>query len=669
MEGTGVDRVARDAVHWFEARTVAALARALAAYDHRGDAAALAIVVGRGVRTRTFVFAADQFLRFWSIAERDQFDPETVDDLFLSGEPARAVDEGEAGVRPPAFEPNGAVWVPRLPAGPMKRRVAPEPEPESRAYSPGWDYALSRDYDELPMADEAVTDERDGDVLRRTPHVDAVAEGALEPGAALTLQIYCDTQPAREHEESEEMALTFPAGHDELPVQVWLALSKHLTGERLVDSILVSRGKEASTRASFDVTVVEDPPPGPAYVTAVFHYEGRTCGQVTATLDVGRRSDEPVPEDGGGPPDRPARTVVTPGAQRADLALEIVSIDGSEREFDCRVVTPHLHGHADPAPTRWVLPDRAPALVAGYMDSFTQEGLVDGERISHLVGAGMELWTAAPDGLRDVFWRLVDEGHPLSTISVTSDEWAFPWELVVPHRKNGGDRELRSPLGVEFAVGRWVTGDMVMPPQRVEVVDSYVFAPRYKGARELPNAAAEADYVCRHLNGEAIEPGDFEPLEQKFGERSVALAHFACHGDTGASGKQVLDLESGGKLEPHQIQAMPGLSGAVADRAPLVFLNACEAGRVRPALVGADGFATAFAKAGATCVIAPLWNVDDGIAHELATQLYDQLRANPELTVANALRDLRDKAYSNGGADSWAAYCFFGDPLTTVAIP
>lgn len=664
MEGTGVDRVAHDAVHWFEARSVAALARALAAYDHRDGVAAFGIIFDDGTSTRAFVFAADQFLRFWNVAERSRFDPRTVDDLFLSGEPARAVEEGEAGIRPPAFEPDGAVWVPRLPSGPVVHSA--DPEPPARAYS---DFSLYRIDDELPMADEVLPDAPDGDVLRRTPHVDVVADEALTPGAELNLQIYCDTQPAREHEEAEEMTLAFPAGHDELSVQVWLALSKHLTGERLVSSILVSRGKEASTRARFDVAVVDDPPPGPAHLTAVFHYEGRTCGQVTATLDLEHRTGESVPEDDGGPPARPPRTVVTPGAQRADLALEIVSIDGSEREFDCRVVTPHLHGYADPAPTRWVLPDRAPALVSGYMDSFTQEGLVDGERISHLVGAGMDLWAAAPAELREVFWRLVDEGRPLSTISVTSDEWAFPWELVVPHRGNGKDRELRSPLGVEFAVGRWVTGDMVMPPQRVDVVDSYVFAPLYKGARALPNAAAEAEYVCRNLNGEAIEPGDFEPLEQKFGERSVALAHFACHGETGAGGKQVLDLESGGKLEPHQIQAMPGLSGAVADRAPLVFVNACEAGRVRPALVGADGFATAFARAGATCVIAPLWNVDDGIAHDLATQLYDRLRADPELTVANALRTLRDNAYSNGGADSWAAYCFFGDPLTTVAIP
>jgi hypothetical protein len=663
MEGTGVDRVARDAVHWFEARSATALARALKHYDHRGTPAAFGIAVDVGTRPQRFVFAAEQFQRLWNVAARNRFDPETVDDLFLSGEPARAVGEGQAGVRPPAYEPSGAVWVPRLPSPTMRRMARPAEE--------AGDFSLSYgNIDELPMAEEAQPEDHgDSDVLRRTPHIDVIADGALAPGAALTVEVYCDTQPPREHEEAEEMALAFPAGHDNLPLQVWLALSKHFAGEQLVGSLSVSRGKKESTRARFDIAVVVDPPPGPAQITAVFHYEGRTSGQVTTTLELEHPDGKPAPEDGDGPPPRPARTVVTLGAQRSDLVLEIVSIDSSEQEFDCRVITHLLPGHTDPAPTRWVLPTRAPQLVAGYMESFTQEEITDEERISHLLGAGMELWTAAPLSLREVFWRLVDEGHPLRTISVASDEWAFPWELVVPHRGNGKDREKRDPLGVEFAIGRWVTGDMVMPSQRIDVVDSYVFAPRYTGAKELPKAAAEAEYVCEHLNGEVIEPGDFGPLEQKFAQRGVALAHFACHGDTGTNGRQVLDLESGGTLEPHQIQAMPGLSGAVADRAPLVFLNACEVGRVRPALVGADGFATAFAKAGATCVIAPLWNVDDGIAHDLATQLYDELRAQPELTPADALRTLRNNAYSNGGADSWAAYCFFGDPLTKVAIP
>jgi hypothetical protein len=64
-------------------------------------------------------------------------------------------------------------------------------------------------------------------------------------------------------------------------------------------------------------------------------------------------------------------------------------------------------------------------------------------------------------------------------------------------------------------------------------------------------------------------------------------------------------------------------------------------------------------------VIAPMWNVSDQIAHEFAETFYEQVLANPEEPFAAIVARLRARAYEDGGADTWAAYTFYGNPLAT----
>lgn len=694
MEGMGVRRVARDNVEWIEAASTAELATKLVQRGEGFTRDAYGIWLNDPPVDRRWIYGADEFFWLWRRARNDGFAPGSIVAIFLSGAPALTIRSGDRPKVPSYETDTGHVWVDDRP---RVRRPRPD-RPRSRRPSPGRsprgspprdpetkERRLWSDLSQLPRADrppappappDAPRSLQHGAVgpprepLRRTPHIDVEATEPLQPGADFEIEVYCDTAPARPGEDVQEVTIDLPPDRDEVTVRVWLALSGHFSAERLLGDVTITRDEDASTRARFGLRVVDEPPPGPGRITAVFHHEGRTSGQVARTLEISHRAAAPPPdpEDGDRPPHAAPRLEVRTDAVRADLTIEIKSVDGSEQEFACRVITELLPGREDPEPTRWTLKSKAPDLVAEYMRSFTQPDLGDGQRISLLEGAGMDLWRAAPAELRAVFWKLIDDGLELETIFVVSDEWSFPWELAVPNRGSGRDREKRKPLGVEFAVGRWVTDEMVAPPQRVDVVDSYVFAPRYAGRRLLKKAAEEARYVVDNLNGEAIEPGDHDQLEAKFAERGVALAHFVCHGSTSDGGRQLLRLEDGGTLAPQQIQAMPGLSGAIADRQPLVFLNACEVGRGTLALVGVNGFATAFARSGATCVIAPLWNVADDVAHLLATGLYDALRADPAATPAGVLRALRDRAYATGGADSWAAYCFYGDPLTEVVI-
>jgi CHAT domain-containing protein len=100
-------------------------------------------------------------------------------------------------------------------------------------------------------------------------------------------------------------------------------------------------------------------------------------------------------------------------------------------------------------------------------------------------------------------------------------------------------------------------------------------------------------------------------------------------------------------------------------------LNACEVGRPSPELVGVGGFAATFIGLGAGCVVAALWSVKDTVAHELATAFYDHLREYPDTSLAEILRKLRGRSYDEENTapeDTWAAYCFYGDPTAKVVL-
>ena len=90
-------------------------------------------------------------------------------------------------------------------------------------------------------------------------------------------------------------------------------------------------------------------------------------------------------------------------------------------------------------------------------------------------------------------------------------------------------------------------------------------------------------------------------------------------------------------------------------------------GRPVPGLIGTGGFAQAFTDMGACAVVAPLWSVKDGLAHEIAMKFYESARDRRDVPFAEVLREFRAKAYDpNNAEDTYAAYCFYGDPL---AVP
>jgi hypothetical protein len=84
---------------------------------------------------------------------------------------------------------------------------------------------------------------------------------------------------------------------------------------------------------------------------------------------------------------------------------------------------------------------------------------------------------------------------------------------------------------------------------------------------------------------------------------------------------------------------------------------------------GGAGFPQAFTELGARAVIAPLWPVSVRNAPKVAVELYSRAASEPDRRLADILADLRERSYSGPDEafdDSWAAYCFYGDPCAPL---
>ncbi len=260
---------------------------------------------------------------------------------------------------------------------------------------------------------------------------------------------------------------------------------------------------------------------------------------------------------------------------------------------------------------------------------------------------------------------MIDSGKPLRTIAVVSDEPYIPWELMVPNRRHGESMERRRALGVEFAIGRWINANGSSGPQKIRLVDSLVVAPEYKGRRELKSAKDEADFVStRFPPGQLVDPANLDHIDQTLAVTRASLLHFVCHGaESEGEVDQVIYLADEQPFASTQVKGLDGFPDFLAKSIPMVFLNACEVGRPTTALVGIGGFAKEFIELGASAVIAPLWSVKDSLAHQVALDFYSKALEDPPRPFAEILSEIRARGYDETIAeDTYAAYCFYGDP-------
>src|SRR5688572_9361520 len=137
---------------------------------------------------------------------------------------------------------------------------------------------------------------------------------------------------------------------------------------------------------------------------------------------------------------------------------------------------------------------------------------------------------------------------------------------------------------------------------------------------KLPATANERTYLQQTFNARPIDPQP-DPVLQALAQPGTAdLVHFACHGQAESEhighARSVLEGRVEGAdfvptyLEAATVDTFARLRDPQLVQ-PIVFLNACQAGRAGYKLTGIGGFAHAFLRAGAGAFVGTLWSVGD----------------------------------------------------------
>lgn len=297
----------------------------------------------------------------------------------------------------------------------------------------------------------------------------------------------------------------------------------------------------------------------------------------------------------------------------------------------------------------------------------TQEEVENAMREIETFGEGL-FEDLFPPELQDEYWDVIkplrEEGK-ISTLMITSDEPWIPWEMVKPYKHDPRRRieERDTFLSESFQLSRWLAGfgpadslivrsvEMVIPELNLAFVDE------------------EKSYLEGLADGDRVKVST--PLQlrndviKRAREGGFELFHFAAHGlfDPQHPDRSPLTMQDG-ELVPEDLRGSQ-LRGLRESR-PLVFLNACNSGRMNFALRNLGGWAqTMVDEAGVSAFVGTLWEVNDALALEFARFFYDGLRAGQSL--GQAFHEARRQTKEKGAANpTWLAYTLYGDPNGVV---
>jgi len=497
-------------------------------------------------------------------------------------------------------------------------------------------------------------------VIQCTPQVEFRKE--LLPKKVYNMAVFVDQGSAALGAEVQPVKIVLSQEIQEFELDVWLDCSSHFSVEEVRDPsrITVKTETGVSDELGFTLTVLKAPDNRPMYLSAFFRYNERPCGKITRYLELARAGLIWKQFDASGKPEGEAvlpkadaspSVAVEIQAKPAEIRTEVLRTEANDGQH----YTLKCHTSQDEWAGAWNLPQVTKDLVNVYMQKvMANEG---DARIASLEGAGMAFWDAIPAQVKALLWDALEKGA--KTMSVISEEPYIPWELMVPYKKIQNPRR---PLGIELRLGRWITGDYKAARQFVPMKNGYIVCPKTSG---LTSSAQEVTFLTQQLRPdfapvEEVVPASFTGVNKGLAGPSRHVIHFICHGKSAAL--QTLELDKPDTLDCSQVRTLKGFQAAFKD-GPLAFLNACEVGGQVLALDGVGGFANSFIELGASAVVAPLWPVQDKVALDVTRTFYSQ--ALKGVAFAEIMQEIRAKAYDEG-IDSYAAYCFYGDPMAST---
>lgn len=305
--------------------------------------------------------------------------------------------------------------------------------------------------------------------------------------------------------------------------------------------------------------------------------------------------------------------------------------------------------------------------------------------VSREIGAQLPLWFWK---VLAAVWRVAKDAGRVPTLLLVSQESLVPWELATTEEDYIVDRSLvdaAAPqlLGAQWAVGRWrpagpetpsgVRRPGTTPAEKLPVAKLVIVVGQYgpeSRQKALEQAIAEGrklndDYTSLWVDGTDAQVSSL--LLGTLTDRGEALQaqvlHVAAHGEVDPN-----DPNNDGVILSNSAVRIDEsiVSGSTFTRTaqPLVFLNCCQLGSPTTGALIEGGLAAAFLTNGARAFVAPLWNVNDGIAKDTALAFYDQT-INAGRPVGEVMRELRARfttAFPNHDQTTPLAYAYYGHP-------
>lgn len=398
--------------------------------------------------------------------------------------------------------------------------------------------------------------------------------------------------------------------------------------------------------------------PGPARIEVFAFFRSSCLGRIELTPIVTAEGDEesPVPYE--------SFLVPPPHEEEPDLTLVIFEIgQGSDLKLLVRLGAPGTR-----IETKTFAPISVRLEPRKYLNDFfadIEKLRADSDETSRkavalqLAAKGVHLCEQLlPEDLRALLWGV---RHQIRTLAILSDEAWIPWEICrLAGWENG--RIVEGGYFCELAMARWV---LRVKPRPAPILRRMGIVASVKS--ELP-AAMEEQKKLLGLAGADLRvdsvPSRFVDLMEHLKSGKYDGLHFAGHGDfrdPNADRSRIV-LDDGDELRPEHLFGESANLGAAR---PLVFLNACQAGRSALTLTGMGGWAPSFLRAGAAAFLGPAWSVGDKAAARFASLFYEKLLAG--LPIAEAVRSTRLQVRDDfPGNPAWLAYTLFADPLARM---
>jgi hypothetical protein len=291
--------------------------------------------------------------------------------------------------------------------------------------------------------------------------------------------------------------------------------------------------------------------------------------------------------------------------------------------------------------------------------------------------AGRDLAKALFKGeVADLLWRHREALEHL--IVQTSAELDLPWEMVHLRPPDGEAGDGESYFLADMGLTRWIY-DTARPTEiRVRSDRVLAVAPDYAvPSLRLQRAVNEVRELTARVGVTPTPVADPRELSARV-TAGFDLLHFAGHGRWRDVAPQEQQLALAAFLpESDDDSAAYSDGDARADfperapddvgaNPPLVFLSACDVGRLRSGTAGLGGFAEAFLRGGAGAFIGCNWAVLDDAASRFVETFY-AAAFTPDTTIGQATVAARREA-RRAGDMSALAFTVFADPRVRLVL-